>query len=390
MKYLITIFSVLVLVTACQPTAEYPADLAGKKTMLKERQKELREIEKLIAKLESEIDSLDPNSAKEAPKTLVTTEPVGVKNFKRFVDIQSSVQSDNVVMASSETGGRLLKVTVDEGSFVKRGQLIATVDLESVNKQIDELNTTLSLASNVYERQKRLWDQNIGSEIQYLQAKNNKERIEKSLETARYQLTKGKVYSPITGVVDMVFLKSGEMSAPGSPIVEILNTSKVKVVADVPEKFLKSVRKGQVVKVRFPALDREAEARVSLVGSTINPANRTFKVEVDIPNQDGLLKPNLLANMAIEDYSADSAVVIPLEMVQQEVGGSFFVFIQDKNAEGKPVAKKVYVKTGESYDGEIIVTEGLKGGEALIVKGARGLANNELIKVQTSTTASNG
>lgn len=390
MKYLIPILSLFVFAMACQPAAEHPADLPGKQALLKEKQKELREVEKLIAQLESEINTLDPNSKKEAPKTLVTTDKVQVKDFERYVDIQSNVQSDDVVMASSETGGRLTKVTVDEGAYVKRGQLIATVDLETIDKQIDELNTALSLASDVYERQKRLWDQNIGSEIQYLQAKNNKERLEKSLETARFQLTKGNVYAPITGVVDMVFLKTGEMSAPGTPIVQILNTGKVKVVADVPEKFLKSVRKGQLVKMRFPALDRETEARVSLVGSSINPANRTFKVEVDIPNRDGLLKPNLLASMAIEDFAQDNAVVIPLDNVQQEVGGKSYVFVQEENEEGQSVAKKIYVKTGESYNGEIIITEGLKGGEALIIKGARGLANNELIQVQTSTTASNG
>ncbi len=390
MKYLIPILTTLIFAVACQPAAEYPNDLVGKQTLLKEKQKELREMEKLIAKLETEIDSLDPNSKKEKPKTLVTTEVVQVKDFERYVDIQSNVQSDDVVMASSETGGRLINVRVDEGSYVKRGQLIATVDLESINKQIDELNTALSLANDVYERQKRLWDQNIGSEIQYLQAKNNKERLEKSMETAKFQLTKGNVYAPISGVVDMVFLKTGEMSAPGTPIVQILNTSKVKVAADVPEKYLKSVRRGQLVKVNFPALDRETEARVSLVGSTINPANRTFKVEVDLPNKDGLLKPNLLASMAIEDFSTKNAVVVPLDIVQQEVGGSFYVFVQEQNTEGAKIAKKVYVKTGESYNGEIIVTEGLKGGEALIIKGSRGLANNELIQVQTSTTASNG
>lgn len=389
MKYLTPLFLIAVLVMACQPEKLSHEDyLKQQQTLLKEKQKELRELTKSIGKLEHTIDSLNPNSQEDKPKTLVTTQTVERQNFERFIDIQSNVQSDDVVMASSETGGRLLNVTVKEGSYVKRGQLIANVDMEGVNKQINELNKSLELAVDVYDRQKRLWDQNIGSEIQYLQAKNNKERIEKSLETVSYQLTKANVYAPTSGVVDIVFLKTGEMAAPGAPIVQILNTSLVKVVADVPEKYLTAVKRGETVNIRFPALDREMKAKVSLIGSSINPANRTFKVEVNIPNKDGLLKPNLLASMLIKDFSSKDVVVIPLELVQQEVGGSFFVFIKDQTPEGV-VAKKVIVETGESYDGDIIITKGLKGGESLIVDGAIGLANNELIKIQSKSTVEN-
>ncbi len=390
MKYLSPLILVVLLVFACQPEPTYPTDLVGKQNLLKEKQKELRAITKLIGKLELEIDSLDPNAKQEKPKTLVTTQSVKKKNFERFIDIQSSVESDDIVMASSETGGRLLSMTVKEGNHVKKGQAIAAVDLESVNKQIDELNKALELAADVYERQKRLWDQNIGSEIQYLQAKNNKERLEKSLETAKFQLTKANVYAPISGVVDMVFLKSGEMAAPGQPIIQILSTGTVKVVADVPEKYLTSVKKGEKVSIKFPSLDKEVQARVSLIGSTINPANRTFKVEVNVPNRGGILKPNLLASMLISDYAANDVVVVPLELVQQEVSGNSFVFIKSENSEGA-IAKKVMVKIGESYNNEVIITEGLKGGEELIVDGARGLANNESITInETSSKEKNG
>ncbi len=389
MKYLFPLLLITVLVLACQPEKLTPEEfLKQQETLLKEKQKELRSLTKVIGKLENTIDSLNPESEKEKPRTLVTTQDVSRKNFERFIDIQSNVQSDDVVMASSETGGRLLNVSVKEGSYVRKGQLIASVDMEAVNKQVDEVNKALELAADVYDRQKRLWDQNIGSEIQYLQAKNNKERLEKSLESVNYQLTKANVYAPSTGVVDMVFSKTGEMAGPGTPIVQILNTGVVKVVADVPEKYLKAIKRGEIVDIKFPALDREMKAKVSLIGSSINPSNRTFKVEVNIPNRDGLLKPNLLASMLIKDFSAKDAVVVPLELVQQEVGGSFYVFIQDKNADGA-VAKKVIVETGESYDGEIIITKGLKGGEVLIVDGARGLANNELIQIQSTTTEEN-
>ena len=192
MKYLSPLLLIVFLAVACQPEATYPTDLAGKEALLKEKQKELRSLTKVIEKLEHEIDSLNPDQNKEKARTLVTASPVLRKNFERYVDIQSTVQSDDAVMASSETGGRLIAVNIKEGNYVKKGQLVATVDMESVNKQIDELNKALELANDVYERQKRLWDQNIGSEIQYLQAKNNKERLEKSLETANFQTHQSK------------------------------------------------------------------------------------------------------------------------------------------------------------------------------------------------------
>jgi RND family efflux transporter MFP subunit len=246
------------------------------------------------------------------------------------------------------------------------------------------LETSLEFAITTYERQKRLWDQNVGSEMQYLQAKNNKERLEKSLETLRHQLTKAKVYAPISGVVDHVFLKSGELAGPGTPIVQILNTQKVKVVADVPESYLNKIKKGELVTVQFPAIDQEFKSKVTLIGRTINPSNRTFTVEIDLPNKSRMLKPNLLAVMMINDNTQKGVVVIPIELVQQEVSGRSFVFVKDENKEGA-FAKKVIVETGASYEGNIIITSGLEGGEELIATGARGLANNELIKIIKQT-----
>ena len=380
MKQLIPILLFAIILASCTQPEEVPQDLAGKQQLLKEKKAELKSLEKTIAQLEMEIEKLD-TTKREKSRRLVTTKSIDRSDFERFVEIQASVQAGDVVYASSETGGRIIRLNVKEGQQIRKGQLIAKTDMESINKQIDELNTSLGLAVEVYERQKRLWDQNIGSEIQYLQAKNNKERIEKSLETLKHQLTKANVYAPISGVIDKVMVESGEVAAPGSPIVEILNSRNVKVVADVPENYLKAIRKGEQVKIKFPALDKEMQARVSLIGSSINPANRTFEVEVQVPNRDGTLKPNLLSVMLINDLTEKDIVKVPLELVQQEVSGKDYVYIKGEGTEG-PIAKKVYVTTGESYQGEIIIKEGLKGGEELIVDGARGLAENELIQVQ--------
>ncbi|MFK8008495.1 MAG: efflux RND transporter periplasmic adaptor subunit [Saprospiraceae bacterium] len=382
MKYLLNILILASLFLAsCQQAEEIPTDLKGKKTYLKTKQTELRELQKEIAKLEVEIEAEDPDAKKEKPRTLVTTQTVSKTDFNRFIELQAAVEAEDMVAASSETGGRITALKVKEGQYVKRGQLIATTDLEAVKKQIAELEKSLELAVDVFNRQKRLWDQNIGSEIQFLQAKNSKERLEKSLETIQYQLTKGNVYAPKSGVIEMVIAKTGEMTAPGSPIVQILNTSQVKIAANVPEKFLRNVRQGEMMNIEIPALDMKTKGRVSMLGRTINPANRTFKVEVNLSNPKGLLKPNLLANMLLNDFSAKDVITVPLELVQQEVSGKDYVFVKKDGEEGA-MASKIYVKTSESYDGNIIIQEGLLGGEELIVTGARGMVNNALIQVQ--------
>ncbi|MFK7810236.1 MAG: efflux RND transporter periplasmic adaptor subunit [Saprospiraceae bacterium] len=380
MKNILSILAVVLIFTACgsETKTEWPADLAGKKTLLREKKAELKSMQSEIDSLMAQIEKLDTKQEKK--RRLVTTQGIKKQDFNRFVDMQGTVESGEAVMASSETGGRITQLNVEEGQFVSKGKLIARVDMESVNKQIAEMETSLGLLVDVYERQQRLWDQKIGSELQLLKAKNDKERVEKSLETARFQLTKANVYAPISGVVDMVFLKSGEMAGPGSPIVQILDTRTVKVVANLPENYLGVIKKGEQVTVKFPAIGEERKARVSLIGRTINPANRTFEVEVELNNKKGVLKPNLLALMMINDYSKKDAIILPLVVVQQDVSGKSFVYVNEKGDEG-PMAKKVYLETGESYEGNIIITEGLKGDEEIIVDGARGLSNGDLIKI---------
>ncbi len=383
LKTIIFLLVGILYFTACQQPAaeeEYPKDLKGQKAMLKTKKKELKDLSKLIAKLEADIEKVEPT--KEKTRTIVTLDTVARSSFNRYVDIQANVQSYDGKMASSETGGRIIKMDIDEGDYVKKGQLVAKIDMESVDKQIAELEKSLELAVEVYARQKRLWDQNIGSEMQYLQAKNNKERLEKSLESVRFQTTKANVYAPLSGVIDRVFAKQGEMAAPGAPIVQIVNNSTVRVVADVPESYLGKIRKGQAVNVNFPALELERKGKISDIGRNINPANRTFAVEVYMNNRSGTLKPNLLATMMLEEYSEKDVVVLPLELVQQQVDGRNYVYIMQEGKEGA-FAKKVFVETGESYQNQIIVTEGLKGGEQIIVDGARNIAENDLVKVNS-------
>jgi RND family efflux transporter MFP subunit len=353
--------------------------LADKQALLREKQSALKKISDDIAALEEAIVQQDPNAKEKG--ALVTVAPVERMDFTSYVSLQGSVMAEDMIDVTAEIGGRILQMSLKEGDNIRKGQLVAVIDVEAYEKQRAELETALDLANTVYERQKRLWDQNIGSEIQFLQAKNSKERTEKSLASLDVQLSKNKIYAPGSGVVERVVLQSGELAGPGAPILQILNTSQLKVAADVPESYIRAVKLGERVTVNIPALAMEHTAPVSLVGKTVDPANRTFKVEVKLPN-DPQLKPNLLAEMKISNFSAKDVVVIQQDRVQQEVSGQRFVFITEETPEGF-VARKRNVKTGENHDGTVIVTEGLTGKENLIMEGARGLADGQLIEITT-------
>lgn len=392
MKHLFSFLAIALLLVACNPAAEeVPADLEGKKAYLQEKKAELNKLTLEIAQLESEISSEDPTFGVKKAR-LVTTTPVERSDFEHYVEIQGSIEADDMVDVTSETAGRILSLKVKEGDAVRQGQLIAELDLEALKKQIAELETSLDLANTVYERQKRLWDQNIGSEMQYLEAKNNKERLEKSLETLQYNLGKSKVYAPISGVVENEVLQSGELAAPGAPIVQILNTNRLKAKASVPENYLKAVERGAKVKVSVPALDWETEARITQIGRVIDPSNRTFEVEVALSDPQRRLKPNLLAYVHFKDYEETEVITIPLDQVQEEVGGKKYVFVADQSGE-EAVARKVYVKIGRTNnEGKVVITDGLEGDEVLIMEGARGLVDNDLIDITNNakTEANNG
>ncbi len=380
---LIALIGLLFLASCGQDTAAteevYPQDLEGKKALLKSKRGEVKDLSKIIAQLEGEIETLDPNTKKK--RKLVTTKPIELGNFESFTEVQGSVIADDLVSISSETGGRILSMTVKEGQNVRKGQLVAKLDLEQIDNQIAELKVQLELADEVYQRQKRLWEQEIGSEIQLLQAENSKKRLETAIESVSVQLKKANVYAPISGVVEMVNSQAGEVTAPGAPIAMILNTSKVKIVADVPESLIRAVKKGERVTVKIPALDWEKESRVTKIASQIDPTNRTLGIEVALPNGNGALKPNLLASMLIKDNERKDVVLLPLELVQQEIGDKSYVLIKGEGDEGA-YAKKVYVKTGDNYNNNVVIEEGLTGDEEVIVDGARALSADELIEVQ--------
>ncbi len=362
-------------------SAPEPRDLEGYKKELASKKSELSALNNEIKVLEEKIQDLSPEKVKKT--ALVKLQSMKKESKKRFVDFQASVMSDEIAQATSEIGGRIVSLSVKEGDYVKKGQLIASVDSEVFDSQLSELNTRYDLAKTVFEKQKRLWDQNIGSEMQYLQAKNNMEGLEKSIATLQTQMKKKNIYSPISGAVDREFLKPGEIAAPGMPIVTILNTHKLKVTADIPENYLSTVKKGDRVGIEFPALDKSIERRITMVGRTIDPTNRTFKIEMTTDHLKGMLKPNLLSKVMINDLTIEDAFFVPTELIQQEVSGKQYLYVAAKEG-NQLMAQKAYVETGDAIDNIIEVKSGVKEGDNVVFEGARSISVGDILINESS------
>ncbi len=355
-------------------------DLESKKALLSEKKAELQALEQEINLLSKEIKDLEP--VRKKPATPVEVLEINPKDFTRFVEVQGRVEADDFVNVSSEIGGRITSLLVEEGDYVRKGQLLATTDLETVEKQIAEIETQLELANTVYERQKRLWDQNIGSEIQYLEAKTRMEGLEKSLETLESQISKKNIYAPIGGYVDREFLQEGETASPGMPIIQILNTVEIKVTADIQENFLSAIEKGDSVTVRFPALNLSIDETVTQLGRTIDLNNRTFEIQIKTSSRSGQLKPNLLAVIRFKDFQAEDIISVPLDAIHEEVNGNKFVYIVNEES-GRFTAKKSYVELGESNVNEVIIASGVRNGDRLITKGSKGISQGELVRINS-------
>jgi membrane fusion protein, multidrug efflux system len=352
--------------------------LEQKQKLLTQKEESLKILRAGIAELKEEISKINPEILRE--ERLVTVQEIEPIIFQRFVTLQGSVQAIKIANASSEVGGRIIKLYVKEGDRIKAGQLLATLDMESMERQLQEVEISLELAREVYSKQKSLWDQKIGSEIQYLQAKNNVERLEKSLASIQSQVSKKNVFAPFSGIVEMEMLRAGEVAAPGQGILRIFSDQNLKVVCDLPENYLGKLKKGDLVEIHYPALGVTVRRKVSLIGSTIDATNRTFKAEVEVDNMRGTLKPNLLAQVKIKDLEIMDAIVLPFEIIQEDVNGNKFVFVAEMNDKNQEVAIRRMVKTGEKAENSLVIEDGLTSEDVVIFQGARNVTEGELIK----------
>mgnify|MGYP006144424377 FL=1 len=375
MKFLSIIAFAGLMLTAVACGDKEDNSLEGKKAKLVALQSQQAEIQASIKALQAEIEKAEPNKSVKVKS--VSTMPIISQQFDHFVEATGRLDAVNNVLVSPQMGGAITALYVKEGDMVTKGQRIATIDNTVMRNSIQEIMIQLETAKTLFERQKALWEQKIGTEVQYIQAKAQVESIERRLATLKSQDAMNIVVAPISGQIDEVRMKPGEMSAPGIGIVRIVNSANLKVVASVPDTYAGTIAKGDVVQIRFPDLNKEMTARLTFVGQTINPASRTFPVEAQLSSVDKQLKPNLTAEIKINDQSRAGVIAIPQNIVQRtEQGTVVYVAVKEGN---QFVAKQRIISTGLSYDGKVEVLTGLTVGDLLISEGYQELVDGQVV-----------
>ena len=375
MKNTITILSLSVLVafSACNKGGG-----ENKEAELEKLKKEQADIEAKISTLEGELKVAGKGAElteKAVPVSILEVKP---ENFKHYLEVQGKVDFSQNVMVSAKVPGVLTSVRVERGDRVSKGQLMATIDASVLDLSIAELKSSVDLARIVYNKQKNLWDQKIGTEIQYLTAKNNKESLENKLATLLEQRDQYNIKAPISGQVDEVLPKSGEAVAPGVGIIRVVNPSGTKVVAEVSEAYAAKIRKGDEAVVFFPDMNKEVPATVRVVGSAINPNSRAFTIELGLKDTKGItLNPNMIAVVKINDYVKESAIVIPVNVIQKDET-SQFVYVASKEGKNE-VARRKKITTGMVYKDKAEVAEGVSANDKIITAGYQDLNEGQPI-----------
>jgi RND family efflux transporter MFP subunit len=365
MKKIFLIPSVIMFLFACN------SGEVNKNAELEELKKQEAEIKAKIASLEAELLSVSDS----VPSGIAVSVDVLIADvFKNYIDIQGLVDADENLSISSEMPGTITKINVKVGDEVKKGQVLAETDARAIIQSISDLQINSDLVNQIYEKQKNLWEQKIGSEIQYLQAKTNKESMQKKMAALQEQLNMSKIVSPINGTLDAVDIKLGQIVAPGMPSVRIINFSNLKVKADVAESYASKIKKGSEVIVRFPDMNDSLISKVNFVSRSINPNTRTFNVEVLLDDKKEY-HPNMVTRLNINDYqSATPVIVIPVKTIQKDETNSFYVFIAEGNK-----AKKRIVNLGKEYGGKVEVKSGLSENDILVTNGYDIINEGDLI-----------
>ena len=344
-----------------------------------ELDKQVADISEKIKKLNKEIEKLD--TIKKAP--LVTAFSIKNEVFTHFLELQGNVKTKQNVLIYPEMPGNLEKVLVKEGQKVAKGQILAKIDDGGMAQQVAQLEATTALAKTTYERQKRLWGQKIGSEIQFLQTKTNYEAQKNTLAQLKKQLDKSTIRAPFSGIIDEVIKNQGNVVSPGpgSAIFRIVNLSNMYIEADVPETYITNITKGKDVEIQFPVLGKTIETKVRQTGNFINPSNRTFKVEIGVPNQDRSIKPNLTAKLKINDYTSPKAILIPQSIISENAEGKQYVYVVKNIKNNIGTAMQTVVKTGKTQGDIIEILEGISVGDQLIEAGARTVKDGQEVKI---------
>lgn len=354
-------------------------------TPVTDKQTRLTEIKKQIALLDAEASALELelNPAGKIERSKV----VGVQLFpptvfKSYIDLQGSVTADQELYINAKMPGTTEKILIKTGDYIKEGQTVMTLDDAVLKQGLAELEAQLAFASDIFEKQKALWDQKIGTEVQYLSAKNNKESLEKRIVTTKEQWDMSKVKAPISGVIDEVMVKPGQTISPGVPIARLVNFSKLKINANVPESYAGRIKPGNAIKIYFPDIQKEFDSRVSYVSPVINKVNRTFNVEATLPaNMSGIL-PNMISILKIVDYVNPQAYVIPINLLQRDSQGDYIMVADSSGSMWKATKKMLTI--GKFYNDQVEVKSGLQPTSKVITRGYQDLIEGENLTVQNN------
>jgi membrane fusion protein, multidrug efflux system len=345
------------------------------KKQIQQKKNQVNKIEKKIRDLEKELaDTLKDN-----------TIPVAIKvmkggKFDHYFIVSGNVEAEEYAIVSPEMGGQIRKIHVSEGDYVQKGKLLVSLNTNAIQNSIDQAKAARDLAKTTYEKQKKLWDQKIGSQIQYLQAKTAYETAEASLKTLEAQKNLALIHAPFKGYVDRIYVKEGELGSPGVPVLEVVNLKKLKIKADVPEIYIEKIKKGDKVKLNFTSISDTVEAHIAWISKVIDRANRTFQIEVHINNPGEKIKPNMISKITINDFSADSALVIPTIIIKKDTKGSFLYKVEKRDS--VLISNKVYIKPGYSYQDSTMVVKGLKQGDKVIIDGYNIVSSGIEVKVK--------
>ncbi|WP_166962700.1 efflux RND transporter periplasmic adaptor subunit [Yeosuana marina] len=385
MKQIITITILSLALFSCGNKETSVEDLAknGSLTELRAKKKELgqqqTEIKRQLTVLEDKINELDNTKHKDLVTTLTLKDTI----FKHFTEVQGDVETDQNIIIYPQFSGTLTKIYVKEGQNVSKGQLLAKIDDGGLSSQLAQVKAQTELAKTTFERQSRLWEQKIGSEIQYLQAKTNYEASKNSFDQLEKQLGKTNVTAPFSGTIDQIITDQGSLVSPGqSPLMRIVNTNNMYVKADVPENYLGKVTEGSEVLVDFISLGKTYTGKIRQVSNYINPDNRSFSVQVALPNKDHVLKPNLIATIKLNDYVANNTIVIPNNIVQKNGKNESLIFMFIPETDSTGTVKQTIIKTGKEQNGETEVSEGLKSGDIIVIEGARTLRDGQEVSIK--------
>lgn len=365
------ILAMIVMASSCGQKDE----LTIKKDELAKMKQKAAALRSSIETLEKEIGILDPEFGITNRKTvLVSTIKPEKIHFEHFVEVTGSVLSKKDVNISGEVSGRVQEVNAVEGIRVSKGQVLARIDAESIQRNIEEVEKQMELASIIFEKQERLWNQQIGTEIQYLEAKNRKESMEKNLASLKTQESRTIVRAPFNGTVETVLVRAGELVQPGVPLFHFVGDSDLFIEADVSERYIGILNRGDSVDIHFPSVKKDFKTRVSAIGGVINQNNRTFKVEVVLPNLE-FAKPNMLSVLKIRDYENHDAVTVPNYLILQDSKGDYVFTVENG------FSQKRYIQRGLTYKEVTEVLEGLSGTEILIDKGFREVGDNFAVNI---------